>query len=58
MRLSKMSYATGSFAKGETGATLFSFLPPVIKMFIDTVIANLTVHTDFDLVEMVKQKRA
>ena len=56
--LSKMSYATGSFAKGETRATLFSVLATVIKMFSDTGIANLTSHTDFELDEIGKQKTA
>lgn len=46
---SKMAYATGSFAKGETRATLFSVLATTIKMFCDTGIANLTSRTDFEL---------
>ena len=56
--LSKMSYATGSFAKGETRATLFSVLATVIKMFSDTGIANLTSHTDFELEDIGKKKTA
>lgn len=36
--LSKMSYATGSFAKGETRATLFSVIATVIKMFLILVL--------------------
>lgn len=47
--LAKNSYATGSFAKGETRATLFSVLATVIKMFSDTGLANLTSRTDFEL---------
>ena len=54
--LSKMSYATGSFAKGETRATLFSVLATVIKMFSDTGIANLTSRTDFELDDIGKKK--
>ena len=56
--LSKMSYATGSFAKGETRATLFSVLATVIKMFSDTGIANLTSRTDFELDDIGKKKTA
>ena len=56
--LSKMSYATGSFAKGETRATLFSVLATVIKMFSDTGIANLTSRTDFELDEIGINKTA
>ena len=56
--LSKMSYATGSFAKGETRATLFSVLATVIKMFSDTGIANLTSRTDFELDSIGKEKTA
>ena len=56
--LSKMSYATGSFAKGETRATLFSVLATVIKMFSDTGIANLTSRTDFELDDIGKEKTA
>ena len=56
--LSKMSYATGSFAKGETRATLFSVLATTIKMFSDTGIANLTSRTDFELDEIGKKKTA
>ena len=56
--LSKMSYATGSFAKGETRATLFSVLATVIKMFSDTGIANLTSHTDFELDDIGNKKTA
>lgn len=56
--LAKMSYATGSFAKGETRATLFSVLATVIKMFSDTGIANLTSRTDFELDEIGKEKMA
>lgn len=56
--LSKMSYATGSFAKGETRATLFSVLATVIKIFSDTGIANLTSRTDFELEEIGKIKTA
>lgn len=56
--LAKMSYATGSFAKGETRATLFSVLATVIKMFSDTGIANLTSRTDFELDDIGKQKTA
>ena len=54
--LSKMSYATGSFAKGETRATLFSVLATTIKMFSDTGIPNLTSHTDFELNSIGKEK--
>ncbi|MFR5856960.1 MAG: VirD4-like conjugal transfer protein, CD1115 family, partial [Bacilli bacterium] len=56
--LSKMAYATGSFAKGETRATLFSVLATTIKMFSDTGIANLTSRTDFELDEIGKKKTA
>lgn len=56
--LSKLSYATGSFAKGETRATLFSVLATVIKMFSDTGIANLTSTTDFELEDIGKKKTA
>lgn len=56
--LSKMSYATGSFAKGETRGTLFSVLATIIKMFSDTGIANLTSHTDFELEDIGKKKTA
>lgn len=56
--LSKMSYATGSFAKGETRATLFSVLATTIKMFSDTGIANLTSRTDFELDNIGKEKTA
>lgn len=56
--LSKLSYATGSFAKGETRATLFSVLATVIKMFSDTGIANLTSATDFELEDIGKKKTA
>lgn len=56
--LSKMAYATGSFAKGETRATLFSVLATVIKMFSDTGIANLTSRTDFELEDIGKKKTA
>lgn len=56
--LSKMSYATGSFAKGETRATLFSVLATTIKLFSDTGIANLTSRTDFELDEIGKKKTA
>jgi Type IV secretory pathway, VirD4 components len=56
--LAKNSYATGSFAKGETRATLFSVLATVIKMFSDTGIANLTSHTDFELSDIGKKKTA
>ena len=56
--LSKMSYATGSFAKGETRATLFSVLATTIKMFSDTGIANLTSRTDFELDSIGKTKTA
>ena len=56
--LSKMAYATGSFAKGETRATLFSVLATVIKMFSDTGIANLTSRTDFELDDIGKKKTA
>lgn len=56
--LAKMSYATGSFAKGETRATLFSVLATVIKMFSDTGIANLTSRTDFELQDIGKEKTA
>lgn len=54
--LSKMSYATGSFAKGETRATLFSVLATVIKMFSDTGIANMTSRTDFELDDIGRKK--
>ncbi len=47
--LSKMAYAVGSFAKGETCATLFSVISTTIKMFSDKRIANLTSRTDFEL---------
>ena len=56
--LAKMSYATGSFAKGETRATLFSVLATVIKIFSDTGIANLTSRTDFELDDIGKEKTA
>ena len=56
--LSKMAYATGSFAKGETRATLFSVLATTIKMFSDTGIANLTSRTDFELDSIGKEKIA
>ena len=56
--LSKMAYATGSFAKGETRATLFSVLATTIKMFSDTGIANLTSRTDFELENIGKNKSA
>ncbi len=56
--LSKMAYATGSFAKGETRATLFSVLTTTIKMFSDTGIANLTSRTDFELDDIGKKKTA
>lgn len=54
--ISKNAYATGSFAKGETRATLFSVLATVIKMFSDVGIANLTSRTDFELDSIGKQK--
>ena len=56
--LSKMAYATGSFAKGETRATLFSVLATTIKMFSDVGIANLTSKTDFELDDIGKKKTA
>lgn len=56
--IAKMSYATGSFAKGETRATLFSVLATCIKMFSDTGIANLTSRTDFELDSIGKEKTA
>lgn len=56
--LSKLAYATGSFAKGETRATLFSVLATTIKMFSDTGIANLTSRTDFELDAIGKNKSA
>ena len=56
--ISKMAYATGSFAKGETRATLFSVLATTIKMFSDTGIANLTSRTDFELYNIGKKKTA
>ena len=56
--IAKMSYATGSFAKGETRATLFSVLATYIKMFSDTGIANLTSRTDFELDSIGKEKTA
>lgn len=56
--LSKMAYATGSFAKGETKATLFSVLATTIKIFSDTGIANLTCRTDFELDEIGQKKTA
>jgi type IV secretion system protein VirD4 len=56
--ISKNAYATGSFAKGETRATLFSVLATVIKMFSDTGIANLTSRTDFELEDIGKEKTA
>ena len=56
--LAKMSYATGSFAKGETRATLFSVLATVVKIFSDTGIANLTSRTDFELDDIGKEKTA
>ena len=56
--LAKNSYATGSFAKGETRATLFSVLATAIKMFSDTGIANLTSRTDFELEDIGKEKTA
>lgn len=56
--LSKMAYATGSFAKGETRATLFSVLATTIKMFSDTGIASLTSRTDFELDTIGKNKMA
>lgn len=56
--LSKLSYATGSFAKGETRATLFSVLATVIKLFSDTGISYLTSHSDFELEDIGKKKMA
>lgn len=56
--LSKMAYATGSFAKGETRATLFSVLASTIKMFSDIGIATLTCRTDFELDNIGKEKTA
>jgi len=56
--LSKMAYATGSFAKGETRATLFSVIATVLKMFSDTGIANMTSRTDFELEDIGKNKTA
>lgn len=56
--LAKNSYATGSFAKGETRATLFSVLASVIKLFSDTGIANLTSGTDFELSDTGIKKTA
>ncbi len=56
--IAKNSYATGSFAKGETRATLFSVLATCIKMFSDTGIANLTSRTDFELDDIGKEKTA
>ena len=56
--IAKNSYATGSFAKGETRATLFSVLATVIKLFSDTGIANLTSRTDFELESIGKEKTA
>ena len=56
--LSKMAYATGSFARGETRATLFSVLATTIKMFSDIGIANLTSRTDFELEDIGKKKTA
>jgi type IV secretion system protein VirD4 len=56
--IAKNSYATGSFAKGETRATLFSVLATIIKMFSDTGIANLTSRTDFELDDIGKEKTA
>lgn len=56
--IAKNSYATGSFAKGETRATLFSVLSTCIKMFSDIGIANLTSRTDFELEDIGKEKTA
>lgn len=56
--LSKMAYATGSFAKGETRATLFSVLATTIKMFSDIGIANLTSRTSFELDNIGRKKTA
>lgn len=56
--IAKNSYATGSFAKGETRATLFSVLATVIKLFSDTGIANLTSRTDFELESIGSEKTA
>jgi len=56
--LSKMAFATGGFAKGETRATLFSVLATTIKMFSDVGIANLTSRTDFELGEIGEKKTA
>lgn len=56
--LSKMAYATGSFAKGETRATLFSVLASTIKMFSNIGIATLTCRTDFELDNIGKEKTA
>lgn len=56
--LAKMAYATGSFAKGETRATLFSVLATTIKMFSDVGIANLTSRTSFELDSIGKKKTA
>ncbi len=56
--LSKMAYAVGAFAKGETRATLFSVLATVLKIFSDTGIANLTSRTDFELADIGKEKTA
>ena len=56
--ISKNAYATGSFAKGETRATLFSVIATVIKMFSDIGIANMTSRTDFELEEIGQTKTA
>ena len=56
--IAKNSYATGSFAKGETRATLFSVLASCIELFSDIGIANLTSRTDFELDSIGKEKMA
>ena len=56
--IAKNSYATGSFAKGETRATLFSVLATCLKLFSDIGIANLTSRTDFELDSIGKEKTA
>lgn len=56
--IAKNSYATGSFAKGETRATLFSVLATCLKLFSDVGIANLTSRTDFELDSIGIEKTA
>lgn len=56
--LSKMAYATGGFAEGETRATIFSLLATTLKLFSDVGIASLTSHSNFELEDIGKKKTA